>query len=336
MLNPPDGLRADMLTTALADGWGLDVVSLGYLALGFGSHHWEVGDARGTRWFATADELAARRRSRSEPLDQVFGRLSASLAIPVALSDLGRTFAVAPIPDARGEPLRRLTDDFSLALYPFIDGQSFRWGEFRTMEHRRGLLDMITSVHTAPAAASERAITDDLSILFRDELDAAVDGVPAAPDNGPYGRKAAELVAAHRDQLRRLLASYDALAMRVRSGTKRLVLTHGEPHAGNTMRSERGWLLIDWDTALISHPERDLFTLDAGDGTMLEAYRQATGTVPRPEALELFRMRWDITDIALSVGQFRARHQGDANEAKSFNRLGALLNGTAGYLSQKS
>ena len=61
MLNPPERLRAEMLSTALADGWGLEVVSLGYLALGFGSHHWEVGDASGTRWFATVDELAARR-----------------------------------------------------------------------------------------------------------------------------------------------------------------------------------------------------------------------------------------------------------------------------------
>jgi len=193
---------------------------------------------------------------------------------------------------------------------------------------------MIVSVHTAPTSARARAITDDLTILFRDELDAALDGMPATPESGPYGQQAAELVAAHHDQIRRLLASYDALAAQVRSGTERLVLTHGEPHPGNTMRSAQGWLLIDWDTALISEPERDLFTLEGGDGSMLEAYRRATGTVPRPEALELFRMRWDITDIALSVGQFREPHDGDANDTKSFNRLAALLNGTAGYLSQ--
>ncbi|WP_432843998.1 phosphotransferase family protein [Dactylosporangium sp. CA-092794] len=37
-----------------------------------------------------------------------------------------------------------------------------------------------------------------------------------------------------------------------------LVLTHGEPHPGNTMRTGGGWLLIDWDTALLAAPERDL------------------------------------------------------------------------------
>ena len=33
----------------------------------------------------------------------------------------------------------------------------------------------------------------------------------------------------------------------------RMVLTHGEPHPGNTMRTVDGWRLIDWDTALVAH-----------------------------------------------------------------------------------
>ncbi len=325
MLSPPDGLRPDMLTAALAAGWGLEVASLGYLPLGFGSHHWEVADAVGLRWFVTADELRARRMSRSEPLDAVFGRLSAALATAMKLSALGRTFVVAPVPAADGEPLRRLTDRFSVALYPFVDGQSFRWGENQPAEHRRAVLDMIISIHMAPAAASERAMTDDLSILFRDELDAALDGEPGTPDSGPYGQRTAELVAAHRDVIRQSLSRYDALATRLRCGGQPMVLTHGEPHPGNTMRSESGWLFIDWDTALISAPERDLFDVDPGDGSMLGAYQHATGLTPRPDALDMFRLRWDLTDIALSVSQFRAAHSGDANDATSFGRLVLLL-----------
>jgi hypothetical protein len=324
MLSPPDGLRPEMLTAALAAGWGLEVTWLGYLPVGFGSHHWEVAGADGTRWFVTADDLLARRMSRSEPLDAVFGRLTAALATAMKLSALGRTFVVAPVPATDGEPLRRLTDRFSVALYPFVDGESFSWGESQPAEHRRAVLDMIISIHTAPAAARERAMTDDLSILFRDELDGALDGIPGTPDSGPYGQRTAELVAGHRDAIRQSLAWYDALATRLRSGQP-MVLTHGEPHPGNTMRAESGWLFIDWDTALISAPERDLFGVDPGDGSMLAAYQQATGITPRPEALELFRLRWDLTDIALSVGQFRAPHSGDANDAKSFGRLPLLL-----------
>jgi hypothetical protein len=316
-----------MITAALDEGWGLNVASLRYLPLGFGSHHWEVTSTDGTRWFATADELPARRMSRAEPLDAVFGRLSASLAIAVTLSDLGRSFVVAPVPDVAGQPVRRLADRFSVSLYPYVDGQSFHWGDFATPGQRRAVLDMIISIHTAPAAVGAAAMIDDLSIFCRDELSAALDGVPGTPDSGPYGQPAAELVAAHENQIRQSLARYDGLARRIRLSAEPMVLTHGEPHPGNTMLSARGWLLIDWDTALRSAPERDLCLLDPGDGSTLAVYQQATGTAPRPYALEFFKLRWDLTDIALAVGQFRAPHSGAANESKSFNGLRTMLAG---------
>ena len=58
------------------------------------------------------------------------------------------------------------------------------------------------------------------------------------------------------------------------------VLTHGEPHPGNTMLTADGWVLIDWDTALAAPPERDLWSLDPGDGSVLDAYARLTGVTP--------------------------------------------------------
>ena len=75
----------------------------------------------------------------------------------------------------------------------------------------------------------------------------------------------------------RLLARYDDLAALSRSRSSSAVLTHGEPHPGNSMLTSGGWLLIDWDTALLAPPERDLWILDPGDGSILGAYAEATG-----------------------------------------------------------
>lgn len=333
VLTPPDGLRPDLLATALAGGWGLDVRSAEYLALGFGSHHWAVADAAGHRWFVTADELPIKRRSLAESLDTVFARLHASLATAIDLSDLGMEFVVAPVAATKsGEPLVRLAGRFAVALYPFMEGQSFEWGEFGTEEHRRAVLDLVVAMHTAPAAARRHAVTDDLGIAHRDELDAVLSAAAASAcalaadmaDSGPYGRKTAELIAAHEAPIRDQLARYDALAAQVRSGSP-MVLTHGEPHPGNTMRTSGGWKLIDWDTAAIAPPERDLCSLDPGDGSVLASYLKATGITPRPTALELFRLRWDLADIAIAVSQFRAPHSGDANDDESFNLLRSLL-----------
>jgi aminoglycoside phosphotransferase (APT) family kinase protein len=40
---------------------------------------------------------------------------------------------------------------------------------------------------------------------------------------------------------------------------ERGALTHGEPHPGNVIGTDDGWLLVDWDTAAIAQPERDLW-----------------------------------------------------------------------------
>lgn len=279
--------------------------------------------------------------TRAEPLDAVYRRLHAALACAAELADAGLDFVVAPIPTADGEPLTRLADAFSLALYPFVAGQSYEWGPFETETHRLGVLELLVAMHTAPSSVSRHALADDLALQFRGELDASLgsggpgsDGLSAGegfdPEFGPFARPAAELIATCAGPVRRLLARYDALVADVRAAAAPPVLTHGEPHRGNTMHTPDGWLLIDWDTVLIAPAERDLCNLDPGDGSILAAYRQATGVTPSEPALELYRLRWNLTDIAIAVAEFRAPHADDANTAASFDLLAKQLARTAG------
>ena len=57
MLTPPAGRAEAALVAALAQGWGLAVTALEYRPVGWGSHHWDVTDTAGARWFVTVDEL---------------------------------------------------------------------------------------------------------------------------------------------------------------------------------------------------------------------------------------------------------------------------------------
>ena len=65
MLTPPDGLPEATLMSALGRSWGIAATSMQYRAVGWGSHHWEVADAAGPRWFVTVDELENKRQSAS-------------------------------------------------------------------------------------------------------------------------------------------------------------------------------------------------------------------------------------------------------------------------------
>jgi len=81
-------------------------------------------------------------------------------------------------------------------------------------------------------------------------------------------------------------------------------------------------LLIDWDTTLVAPPERDLWDLD---GTLRAAYTAATGTTLRPGLLDLYRLRWDPTEIAVCLARFREPHGGTADDEESWTILTDLV-----------
>lgn len=144
-------------------------------------------------------------------------------------------------------------------------------------------------------------------------------------DSGPYARPLARLLAEHAAPVRRLLRRYDELVAAARALPSRNVLTHGEPHPGNTMLTADGWRLIDWDTVLIAPPERDLWDLDPGDGSVLDAYAAATGVTPLPGLLDLYRLGWDVRDMACDTAWLLRPHTGTVNDAKTWKGLSELI-----------
>lgn len=321
MLSAPDDLTDATLAAALTREWGVAVAELDHRPVGFGSHHWAATDPAGGRWFVTVDDLETRRVSRADPLDEAGRRLGAALDAARALHDAGASFVVAPIPSAGGASVVRITARYAAAVYPFVDGESFGSGEFADEGHRTAVLDMVRDVHAAPSQVVARAIADDHGVPHRDVLELALDG--AAPTGtGPYAQRTADLIADHADAVRGLLARYDRLVAGADRG--RAVLTHGEPHAGNTMRTGAGWRLIDWETALVAPPERDLWHLGP---EMQQAYAAATGVAVLPQMLELYRLRWEIADLAAGVDRFALPHDGNADDDASWTIVERIVTG---------
>ncbi|HKZ30018.1 MAG TPA: phosphotransferase [Acidimicrobiia bacterium] len=265
-------------------------------------------------------------RSSSVDSRQLSGcRLGAALATAKDLRDSGLSFVVGPIPTLAGEPLVRLNRRFAAALYPYIDGQSFTWGDPRGATHRSDLLNLIVTLHTAPTTATRHAITDDFAVPHRDILASALDHEVAGRDGGPYTDQTLTLVADNAQKIQRLLVRYDDLVDEFRSRPTRMVLTHGEPHPGNTMLTHAGLVLIDWDTVLLAPPERDLWILDAGDGSVVGAYSAATGITPLPSIFALYRIRWDLADTAAYVHRFWGSHAGTLDDDQSWDELRSLI-----------
>ncbi|UQU67244.1 aminoglycoside phosphotransferase family protein [Couchioplanes caeruleus] len=296
MLTPPADLPEGLLREAFA------LAELEYAPVGWGSHHWTATGVDGTRWFLTVDELDAGRPGASfERLRRAFDAASA-LRLP---------FVVAPV-----RPVQRVGEKYAGALYPYIWGESFSWGDWPAESHRAAVLDMLVAVHTAPSAAGRAAAADDFTIPHRDGLEATLTGGNVA-GTGPFAAPAARLIGAHAARIRAELDRYDELA--ASADRSRSVLTHGEPHPGNTMRAADGWKLIDWETALLAPPERDLWLL-GGD---LTGYTAATGVRAEPGMLELYRRRWLINDLCVDLHRFRRPHSGNPEDEECWQLLRA-------------
>jgi spectinomycin phosphotransferase len=96
------------------------------------------------------------------------------------------------------------------------------------------------------------------------------------------------------------------------------VITHGEPLPANL-------LLIDWDTAGLGPPERDLALVlgEAGEG--VDRYRQVAGREPDPAVLTLYRARWYLDDLASAVRLFSRPHAVTPDTQRWFGGLAPRL-----------
>jgi len=325
MFTRPEGLHDEDVVRGLGAGWDLVGAQVEYAPLGFGSYHWRVRRG-GHRWFATADDLAARRWDAAEPLPLVARRLTSALAGSRRLRDAGLEFVVAPLPQPSGELVRALGDRYVLALYPFVDGVTPQDGAYPDRTARAAVVARLAALHAVALPAVDPGdgsgvLADDFVLPHLAGLRTAM-ADPGGPwDGGPFAEPTRDLLARHAAPLAHALERYRRLVASVVARGTGFVLTHGEPHPGNTIGTPAGLVLIDWDTLLLAPPERDLWGLVEEDPDVLELYRSLTGRQADAEALRLYRLRWDLTEICLYVDQFRHAHRLSDDTAEAWAGL---------------
>ncbi len=327
MFTRPDDLTDADIVHAVGDGWGLRATDVEWAPVGFGSHHWHAR-SDDTRWFVSVDDLDTRLRHRSDDRSMAAMRLTDALTTARALYDSGLDFVVAPTPTRAGTIVHRIDDRYVAALYDHIDGTTHRWGAYPTDAERSAVLERITAIHAVPAARAPTARRDDFLIPRRDELIETLSDTHATWGAGPFAEPARTLLHAHHDALRRVLERYDLLVNKVAARPDRWVLTHGEPHRGNTIDTSHGVALIDWDTALLAPPERDLWTLIDEDAGVAGEYSECTGTPIDPVAVELYRLWWDLCEISLYASEFHAPHEDTDDTQVAWAKLQICLDPT--------
>ena len=325
MKDLPQGLDQTDLINALAEGWGLEVTNAAYRPVGAGSYHWVVTDAHRKRHFVTVDDLddkgylGANRDLAFDGLRRAFG---ATLALRL---EGGLDFVVAPQPTPTGEAVRRIDSQFTIAVFSLIDGTSRGYGETAPPEERAELVRMLVELHAATPVTLSVARPARLQVPGRDRLESALHYPDDEWTGGPFSEPARALLVAHREDVLHLLESFDHLADRVAASSSALVITHGEPHSGNVVRTGGRLVLVDWDTAGLAPPERDLWMVEAGAGDELKLYADASGRRVDKDAIALYGLRWQLDDIATYLDQLRSPHSQTADTEHAWRSLSRVL-----------
>jgi spectinomycin phosphotransferase len=310
----PAGIRDSDVAAELTRQWALTVQDLSYLPVGFGGYHWLAVDQTGSRWFVTVSDLA----SPWVPDLPAAMQTAAWLA-----TEAGLEFVVAPVPARAGQVVGSLDSRHALTLFPYLDAPPGHYQDPIDDGDRAAIIDMLAALHTAIPDGIQ-VPSRPLQLGTRQTIAQALASLGVPWTGGPYAEPGRDLLARYERPLREALARFDGLLDRVTEADGPNVITHGEPHPGNLLRTRTGLRLVDWDMTALARPERDLWRVISDDQDAAR-YSQRTGRTVNQDALVLYRLRWDLDDIAGFLSQIRGPHQQTADTLMSWTELQKTL-----------
>ncbi|MGN6794490.1 MAG: phosphotransferase [Streptosporangiaceae bacterium] len=322
---PPADLDTKIVAEAAASDWGLRLTGLSYVALGGGSHHWTARTPGGVTYFLTVDDLLDKPWLGTDAESAFLGLAGTFGAARTLRERAGLPFVLAPVPADDGQAVRRLTTRYSLAVFPFVVGQTGRWGDDLAPADRDRILRMVAELHKATPAVRSLVKRRDSEVYEREDLEKALGALDEPWDGGPFSEPARQALAGQISVVAGWLAEFDRLAAHVAGSRAGLVITHGEPHGGNIMRVGDELLLIDWDTVALAPPERDLWMLDDGSPDALTAYTDAAARTVDARTVSYYRFAWRLADLAGFTRVLRSAHQRDGNTEHAWASLRIVL-----------
>jgi spectinomycin phosphotransferase len=294
MLEKP-GLEDEKIIACLRDSYGLTITEIEFLPKGHDSYAgvYRVVADDGTPYFLKVKQ------------DTVF---EPTVTLPRFLKDYGIDQVMPPLPTTTQE-LWGKVDQFTLLLYPFIDGKSgmqvglsdSQWIEFGAA---------LKKIHTIQLSAELSAqIPKEVFVPhskwsgYARQLHAEV--LKRQYDN-PIEKELAAFWREKHDEIGTLIERADALGRQLQTRSSEFVLCHSDIHTNNLLLTADGKLfIVDWDQPILAPKERDLMfvvgglAVDFEDGgrhedLFFQGYGKTEIDLP---TLAYYRYEWVVQDI---------------------------------------
>jgi spectinomycin phosphotransferase len=307
------------LQTILAREWRLADSELDYLPVGGGAYHWAATSPAGRR-FITVDDLDTKPWLGTDRDSAFAGLLGAYRTAHELWCGPARSVVVAPEPAGSGDCAYRICDRYSVAVFPFVAGEPGEWGDTVERAEKERLVSLLARLHAiAPASARRHR----LEVADRPRFEQLLTELDRPWNSGPFADAARQELADHSGLIADWFGRFDELAAQL--GPFEPVITHGEPHPGNLLRTADGIRLVDWDTVAVDRPERDLWMLEDGSGHATSVYEKLTGRVVDPNAITIYRLAWKLADLVAFTVQLYAPHDADPDTEKALWAVRTIL-----------
>ena len=192
-------------------------------------------------------------------------RYDMSVAILALLQNSGIQQIIPPIKAIDGE-LTQHINDFTLTVYPFVDGQNgFCYN--LTDDQWVALGKVLRQVHEfdLPPSIKDRIRKEVYSSKWRDavrSLDAHINGNLTGDETA---LKLQAFMKEHRAVINRLVDRAESLSQKIQKQSPQFVLCHSDIHGGNVLIDGNGAIyIVDWDEPIMAPKERDLMFIGGG------------------------------------------------------------------------
>lgn len=249
-------LSNESIRRALSELWSLQVSRIAYAPVGYGSYHWRATNSDGAELFVTADRAGA---GDVAPL---------AYRVVRRLADIGLRFVRAPVRH-RGSDVTWEVDGCWISVWPWLHGRTGSALYDRATDDLEATARSLRVLHDHGSITPEPGLVEDWAMAGRLSLFALLARKAEEWEEGPYTPEVQSRLSWNRASVLRQFRRYDDLVESVLVSDVELVITHGEPHAGNVVHTDEGLMLIDWDTLRWAPRERDLWALDGSMATCL-------------------------------------------------------------------
>lgn len=192
-------------------------------------------------------------------------RYDMSVAILALLQASGIQQIIPPIKTIHGE-LTQHINDFTLTVYPFIDGQNgFCYN--LTDNQWISLGKVLRQVHEfdMPSSIKDLIRKEAYSDKWRKEVRALDDHIDGTLNGDEAALKLQSFMREHKTIIHRLVDRAEALSQKIQEQSPEFVLCHSDIHGGNVLIDENGSIfIVDWDDPIMAPKERDLMFIGGG------------------------------------------------------------------------